>query len=91
MKQSLAVKTFEDLFAELGERARTRPPGSGTVAALDGGVHGLGKKILEEAVTPGIKVGPSDDQDDGGDDDAAPAKGDPALDKALDVLKTKTA
>jgi len=47
--QSLAVKTFEDLFSELGERARTRPPGSATVAALDGGVHGLGKKILEEA------------------------------------------
>ena len=33
MKQSLAVKTFEDLFAELGERARIRPPGSSTVAA----------------------------------------------------------
>jgi phosphoribosyl-ATP pyrophosphohydrolase len=49
MKQSLAVKTFEDLFAELGERARTRPAGSATVAALDGGIHGLGKKILEEA------------------------------------------
>src|SRR5690348_16781663 len=49
MKQSLAVKTFEDLFAELGERARTRPSGSGTVAALDSGVHTLGKKILEEA------------------------------------------
>ena len=49
MKQSLAVKTFEDLFAELGERARTRQAGSGTVAALDGGIHGLGKKILEEA------------------------------------------
>ena len=49
MKQSLAVKTFEDLFAELGERARTRPSGSGTVAALDGGVHAVGKKILEEA------------------------------------------
>ncbi len=49
MKQSLAVKTFEELFAELGERARTRPPGSGTVAALDSGVHTLGKKILEEA------------------------------------------
>jgi phosphoribosyl-ATP pyrophosphohydrolase len=43
------VKTFEDLFAELGDRARTRPPDSGTVAALDGGIHGLGKKILEEA------------------------------------------
>jgi phosphoribosyl-ATP pyrophosphohydrolase len=49
MKQSLAVKTFEDLFAELGERARTRPPDSSTVAALDGGVHAVGKKILEEA------------------------------------------
>ena len=49
MKQSLAVKTFEDLFAELGERARTRPSGSGTVAALDAGVHAVGKKILEEA------------------------------------------
>lgn len=49
VKQSLAVKTFEDLFAELGERARTRPAGSATVAALDGGIHGLGKKILEEA------------------------------------------
>jgi phosphoribosyl-ATP pyrophosphohydrolase len=43
------VKTFEDLFAELGERARTRPPGSSTVAALDAGVHAVGKKILEEA------------------------------------------
>ncbi len=49
MKQSPSVKTFDALFAELGEKARTRPAGSGTVAALDGGVHGLGKKILEEA------------------------------------------
>lgn len=49
MKQSLPVKTFEELFAELGERAATRPAGSGTVAALDAGVHTIGKKILEEA------------------------------------------
>lgn len=49
MEQSLAVKTFEDLFAELGDRARTRPSGSATVAALDAGVHAVGKKILEEA------------------------------------------
>jgi phosphoribosyl-ATP pyrophosphohydrolase len=49
MKQSLPVKTFEDLFAELGERARTRPAASGTVAALDRGVHAVGKKVLEEA------------------------------------------
>lgn len=49
MQQSLAVKTFEDLFAELGDRARTRPADSTTVAALDGGAHALGKKLLEEA------------------------------------------
>ena len=49
VEQSLPVKTFEELFAELGERARTRPAGSATVAALDAGVHILGKKILEEA------------------------------------------
>lgn len=49
MQQSLAVKTFEDLFAELGDRARTWPADSTTVAALDGGVHALGKKLLEEA------------------------------------------
>jgi phosphoribosyl-ATP pyrophosphohydrolase len=49
VEQSRPVKTFDALFAELSERTRTRPAGSGTVAALDGGVHGLGKKILEEA------------------------------------------
>jgi phosphoribosyl-ATP pyrophosphohydrolase len=43
------VKTFDALFAELADRARTRPPGSGTVAALDAGVHTIGKKIVEEA------------------------------------------
>ncbi len=49
MEQSQPVKTFEELFAELAERARSRPSGSATVAALDVGVHGIGKKILEEA------------------------------------------
>lgn len=49
MTQSPAVKTFEELFAELGDRARARPAGSATVAALDAGVHTVGKKILEEA------------------------------------------
>lgn len=43
------MKTFDDLFAELTERAEERPPGSGTVAALDAGVHEQGKKLLEEA------------------------------------------
>ncbi|HZQ30157.1 MAG TPA: phosphoribosyl-ATP diphosphatase [Mycobacterium sp.] len=49
MTQSRPVKTFDALFAELSEKARTRPAGSGTVAALDRGAHELGKKILEEA------------------------------------------
>ncbi|MEI2764668.1 MAG: phosphoribosyl-ATP diphosphatase [Dermatophilaceae bacterium] len=43
------MKTFEALFAELSDRATTRPAGSGTVAALDAGVHAIGKKVLEEA------------------------------------------
>lgn len=47
--EDLGVKTFDELFAELTEKARTRPDGSGTVAALDAGVHAQGKKVLEEA------------------------------------------
>ena len=43
------MKTFDALFAELTERAATRPTDSGTVAALDAGVHAQGKKLLEEA------------------------------------------
>jgi len=43
------VKTFDSLFAELAEKAITRPAGSGTVAELDAGVHAIGKKIVEEA------------------------------------------
>jgi phosphoribosyl-ATP pyrophosphohydrolase len=43
------VKTFEDLFAELRAKAADRAPGSATVAALDRGVHSIGKKVVEEA------------------------------------------
>ena len=43
------VKNFDELFTELKEKAETRPEGSGTVAALDNGVHFQGKKIVEEA------------------------------------------
>lgn len=49
MEQYALVKTFDALFAELQDRAATRPAGSGTVAALDAGVHAQGKKVLEEA------------------------------------------
>ena len=43
------MKTFDDLFIELREKAETRPEGSGTVRELDAGVHAIGKKIVEEA------------------------------------------
>ena len=43
------MKTFETLWTELSEKALTRPEGSGTVEALDAGIHAIGKKILEEA------------------------------------------
>ncbi len=43
------MKTFDELWAELSEKAQSRPAGSGTVAALDAGVHQIGKKLVEEA------------------------------------------
>ncbi|CAN5418198.1 MAG: phosphoribosyl-ATP diphosphatase [Nocardioidaceae bacterium] len=43
------MKTFDELFAELSAKAAARPEGSGTVAALDAGVHAIGKKLVEEA------------------------------------------
>jgi phosphoribosyl-ATP pyrophosphohydrolase len=43
------MKTFEELWNELNELATTRPEGSGTVRALDAGVHTIGKKLVEEA------------------------------------------
>lgn len=43
------MKTFDELYAELAEKAASRPAGSGTVAALDAGVHAIGKKVVEEA------------------------------------------
>lgn len=33
----------------MSKKAIERPEGSGTVAALDAGIHSIGKKILEEA------------------------------------------
>lgn len=43
------MKTFEDLWSELSDKAEKRPAGSGTVKQLDAGVHAIGKKLLEEA------------------------------------------
>jgi phosphoribosyl-ATP pyrophosphohydrolase len=43
------MKTLDEMYREILERARDRPAGSGTVAALDAGVHAIGKKVVEEA------------------------------------------
>lgn len=43
------MKTFDELYDELARKAAERPAGSGTVAALEAGVHQIGKKIVEEA------------------------------------------
>jgi phosphoribosyl-ATP pyrophosphohydrolase len=43
------MKSFDDLWVELSQRLIDRPEGSGTVAAVEAGVHSIGKKIIEEA------------------------------------------
>ena len=43
------VKTFDELYTELRAKAATSDPESGTVRLLSGGVHAVGKKVVEEA------------------------------------------
>ena len=43
------MKDFDALYAELREKAASRPADSGSVALLDAGIHAIGKKIIEEA------------------------------------------
>jgi len=43
------MKTFEQLFAELREKAVRNEPGSHTCTQLAKGRHAIGKKIVEEA------------------------------------------
>jgi phosphoribosyl-ATP pyrophosphohydrolase len=43
------MKSFDSLWIELAQKLAERAEGSATVAAVDAGVHAIGKKILEEA------------------------------------------
>ena len=43
------MKTFEELFAELSNKAEAGDPNSGTVKELQKGTHFIGKKIVKEA------------------------------------------
>jgi phosphoribosyl-ATP pyrophosphohydrolase len=45
----MPMKSFDELWAELLLIQIERPANSGTVTALDAGVHAIGKKVLEEA------------------------------------------
>jgi phosphoribosyl-ATP pyrophosphohydrolase len=43
------MKSFESLWSELSKKVESKDATSGTVAALDTGVHEICKKVLEEA------------------------------------------
>ncbi|NQU36060.1 MAG: phosphoribosyl-ATP diphosphatase [Actinobacteria bacterium] len=43
------MKTFEQLFAQLSERAAAGDTESGTARLLAAGPHSIGKKVVEEA------------------------------------------
>jgi phosphoribosyl-ATP pyrophosphohydrolase len=43
------MQTFDELWLELSQKVAQSVEGSGTVAAVEAGVHAIGKKILEEA------------------------------------------
>lgn len=43
------MKSFDELFAELKDKAARQDPDSGTVKELAKGRHFIGKKIIEEA------------------------------------------
>ena len=49
METVAAMKTFEELFAELEAKCAAADPDSGTVKELTKGKHFIGKKIVEEA------------------------------------------
>jgi phosphoribosyl-ATP pyrophosphohydrolase len=43
------MKTFDQLFDELAKKIESGDAESGTVLAVNSGVHNIGKKVLEEA------------------------------------------
>ena len=43
------MKTFDQLFSELSQKVADGSTDSGTVAAINAGVHAVGKKVVEEA------------------------------------------
>ena len=56
------MKSFDSLWSQLHQTALERPEGSGTIKALDAGVHAIGKKIVEEAAEVWMAAEYQDDQ-----------------------------
>ena len=57
------MKNFDELWQELSLKMQSREAGSHTVAAVDAGVHSIGKKILEEAGEVWLAAEHESDQD----------------------------
>ena len=48
-KQTLRMKSFDNLWSELNEKVQSKDPSSSTVSHVSSGVHEVGKKVVEEA------------------------------------------
>ena len=55
-------KSFDELWLELKSITETRPSGSSTIAALDAGIHSIGKKIIEESAEVWMAAEYQDDE-----------------------------
>ena len=56
------MKTFDDLFEELSRKVAAGDPDSGTVRAVEAGIHAIGKKVVEEAAEVWMAAEYQDDE-----------------------------
>ena len=80
-------RTFGD---DSVQKTMELPDGAAVILTVATYASPSGKKIMEEAVTPTVVVGSTEDQDVDAETPAAP-KSDETLDKALELLKAKAA
>ena len=56
------MKTLDDLFEELSRKVAAGDPDSGTVRAVEAGIHAIGKKVVEEAAEVWMAAEYQDDE-----------------------------
>ena len=56
------MKSFEELWAELGAKIASNDPNSGSGKLINSGVHEIGKKVVEEASEVWMAAEYQDDQ-----------------------------